>query len=210
MKEYFKNRRSVRKYRGQGVPRELIVNLLQLASQAPNTGNMQLYSVIITEEPSNIKKLAECHFNQPASVNAKAIVTFCVDYNRFEKWCRINNAKPGFENFQSFIAGAIDATILCQQFNTLAELEGLGCCYLGTTTYNAREISEVLNLPSRVVPICSLSLGWPESDSAPTERLDSESFIHLEKYDDYNEEDIEMLYIILQFVIKMEKELNKT
>ena len=50
-------------------------------------------------------------------------------------------------NFLSFFTGSIDALLVAQNVCVAAENQGLGICYLGTTTYNAKEIIEVLNLP---------------------------------------------------------------
>lgn len=191
---YFKNRRTVRKFSEQQPDVAKIVELLRAASQAPTTGNMQLYSVVITSDKEGIRRLSEAHFNQPASTGAPMLITFCADFNRFEQWCRQNNAEPGYENFQSFMAASLDAAILCQQFNTIAELSGLGCCYLGTTTYNADLVAQVLELPDRVVPITTLAVGWPDETPALTDRIPCEGFIHFEKYTEYTDSAIADIY----------------
>ncbi len=99
---------------------------------------MQLYSVIVTRDEDAKKRLAPAHFNQPSATGADVVLTFCADFNRFEKWCEARNAQPGYDNFQSLMWAVIDTTIFAQQFCTIAEMNGLGTCYLGTTTYNAR------------------------------------------------------------------------
>ena len=45
MLECMKNRRSIRKYTDQDIPESLLNELLEVATRASNTGNMQLYSV---------------------------------------------------------------------------------------------------------------------------------------------------------------------
>lgn len=192
--EFLSKRASVRNFSQKNVPDELLEKILSVAMHAPTTGNMQLYSVVITRNDDNKKKLSPCHFNQPASLNAKVLVTFCADFNRFVKWCEINNANPGFDNFQSFLAAVFDTTILAQQFCAIAECNGLGTCYLGTTTYNAPEIARLLELPERVVPVLTVAIGYPQDQSTPSDKLPVRSFIHYEKYSDYNEEDIKSLY----------------
>ena len=192
--DYFKQRRSVRKFSKREVSITMLEDMLEVATQAPNTGNMQLYSAVITNSTEGIKTLAPAHFNQPASTGCAAMVTFCVDFNRFEHWCRLNNATPGYNNFQALIWGVIDATIFAQQFCTIAEMNGLGTCYLGTTTYNAPKIAEILELPSRVVPVVTIALGYPDGETAMTDRLPVKSIIHTEKYSDYSDEDIREFY----------------
>ena len=48
LEKYFKNRRTIRKYSSREVSDELLQNIIEQASHAPTTGNMQLYSVVVT------------------------------------------------------------------------------------------------------------------------------------------------------------------
>ena len=142
-----KERRTIRKYLNKDIDEQLLNELLETAFRAPTTQNMQVYSVVITREQENKEKLAPAHFNQPTVTSAPVVLTFCADFNRFIKWCEQNHAEPGYDNFQSFVTAAIDALLVAQQFCTVAEISGLGCCYLGTTTYNAPQIAEIFHLP---------------------------------------------------------------
>lgn len=182
-KDYFGERRTVRNYSDRHIPESLLDTILERAMRAPTCGNMQLYSVIVTRDKENLKLLAKEHFNQPAATGADVILTICADFNRFTEWCDGSGAKPGYENFHSFMMAMTDAVIYAQQIVTIAETEGLGTCYLGTVNYNAREISELLQLPRLVVPVASLSLGYPaSSEGAETERLPLHSIKHTESY----------------------------
>lgn len=192
--DFFNKRKTVRRYKDEPIPGDQLTMMLEAAAMAPTTGGMQLYSVVVTSDNGIKKELAKCHFNQPAATGAPVLLTFCADFNRFIKWCAASNAEPGFGNFQSFIAAFLDATIFAQQFCTIAEMQGLGCCYLGTTTYNAPQIAGILNLPSFVVPIVTLSVGIPDDASAKAERIPSRGIIHNERYADYSDGDIEAIY----------------
>ncbi len=187
-------RRTIRKYTTQPIPQDLLNSLLERATRASNTGNMQTYSVIVTHDQSKKEALAPTHFNQPMVTSAPVVLTFCADYNRFSLWCKQRKAEPGFNNFQSFIAAMIDTCLFAQTFCDLAEAEGLGLCYLGTTTYNAGDIIRILNLPKLVVPICTVTLGYPAEEPALQERLPIEAILHNETYHNYTEEDINRLY----------------
>lgn len=191
---YFANRRTVRRYTAQEVAPELLTQLLEEATHAPNTGNMQLYSVIVTRSEEGKRALAPLHFNQPAATGCSVLLTFCIDINRFNLWCKEGNADAGFGNLQMLLAGAIDASLFAQQFNTLAEMHGLGCCYLGTTAYNAPEIAKVLELPDGVVPLVSLTVGYPEGEAPLSDRLPLEAIVHDEKYRQYTPEQIREIY----------------
>ena len=142
--EYFSRRRTVRRYSAKPVDAALVRNLLALAVHAPNTGNMQLYSAVVTSSPE-MKRL-------------------------------------------------IDTCLFAQQFNTLAEMNGLGCCYLGTTTYNAEEIGHLLSLPKLVVPVTTITVGWPDGEAPESDRLSPDAIIMDEKYRDFSPEDIKAIY----------------
>ncbi|MDE7380923.1 MAG: nitroreductase family protein [Muribaculaceae bacterium] len=189
MTDYFLNRASVRTFTDKEVEPELLDSILTRAAKAPTTGNMQLYSVIVSRNPEMRSRLAETHFNQPAS-KAPVILTICADFNRFTRWCELRKADAGFDNFLSFTSAMADAIIFAQQVVTVAEQEGLGTCYLGTVTYNAREISEILELPELVVPVACLAIGWPAAEGAPSERLLNSGFVHQEKYRKDSDEEI--------------------
>ena len=194
MLDFLKQRRTIRQYTDKAIPAELMTELLTTAAQSSNTGNMQAYSVIVTTSNEIKAQLAPAHFNQPMVTKAPAVLTFCADFNRFSKWCEQRNAVPGYDNFQSFMATAIDAMIFAQTFAVASESAGLGICYLGTTTYNAGEIIEVLNLPKLVVPITTITLGYPEKMPELTDRLPLEAVVHYEKYNDFSNEKIDTLY----------------
>ena len=194
LNKYFKNRRTIRQYSDRKIEHSFLLDLLEAATQAPTTGNMQLYSVIITEDSEKKRMLAPAHFNQPSVTSAAAVLTFCADFNRFEKWCNQRNATPGYNNFQALIWAVEDTMIFAQQFVTIAEMNGLGTCYLGTTTYNAPQIAQLLELPDRVVPIATVTVGYPAVEGSVSDRLPIEGIIHNERYTDYTPEAIDHIY----------------
>ena len=205
MIECMKNRRSIRQYKEQDIPENLLCELLEVASKASNTGNMQLYSVVETRNAENKAKLAPAHFNQPMITSAPVVLTFCADVNRFVKWADERKAVAGFDNIQMFMAATIDAMLFAEAFAEAAEEKGLGLCYLGTTTYNADQIIEALSLPKLVIPIVTITVGYPaEPLPAESERLPLAAILHKESYVDYTPESIDTLY-----KEKEELEVNK-
>jgi nitroreductase len=186
--------RSIRKYTNQPINDQLLNKILEAGTRASTTGNMQVYSIIVTTKDDIKKALSPAHFNQPSITQAPVVLTFCADYNRFNKWCRQRNAEPGYNNFLSFITGAIDALLAAQNVCLAAESEGLGLCYFGTTTYNAGQIIDVLQLPKGVVPIATVTIGYPAESPDLTDRLPLEAVVHHETYHDYSSEAIEKIY----------------
>ena len=191
--ECIKNRRTIRKYKTDDVPAELLNQLLEESFRASTMGNMQLYSVVVTRDKEMKEKLAPAHFNQPMVTKAPVVLTFCADFNRFSKWCRCRKAEPGYDNAISFLNAASDALLVTQNFCTLAEENGLGICYLGTTIYNPDKIVELLKLPELVMPVATITVGYPDETPAQVERLPLEGILHEETYHDYTPEDIDRI-----------------
>jgi hypothetical protein len=75
-----------------------------------------------------------------------------------------------------------------------AEANGLGICYLGTATYMADSIIDILSLPAGVVPVAALVMGYPDEEPGLTDRLPLEAVVHPETYRDYREDDINRIY----------------
>ena len=87
-----------------------------------------------------------------------------------------------------------DALLYTQSFCNLAEEEGLGTCYLGTTIYMPQMIIDTLKLPKLVFPIATITLGWPDEEPNISDRLPITSIIHNEYYEDYTPEKINDYY----------------
>lgn len=187
-------RKSIRKYKVEPISDSLLTSLFIATAQASNTGNMQLYSAVVTKNDEMKFKLAPFHFNQKMVKQAPVVVTFCADINRFNTWCSQRNAKPGFNNFLGFLTASIDAIIAAQTFCIAAETKGLGICYLGTTIYNAPELCEILELPHGVIPVTTITLGWPDEEPEISDRLPIESFVFNEKYPSIGPSEIDVWY----------------
>ena len=187
-------RRTIRKYQNREVPNELLNQLLASAMRTQTMGNLQLYSVVVTRSQEMKQRLAPAHFNQPMVTQAPVVLTFCADFRRTTTWCDNRHADPGYDNFLSFINAATDALLYCQTFCNLAEEAGLGLCYLGTTVYMPRQIIDILKLPKLVMPVATLTVGWPAEEPPLSDRLPLQSFVHNETYHDYTPHDIDNYY----------------
>lgn len=188
------NRRTIRKYKKEGIPAQQLEALLYQASRAATMGNMQLYSVVVTRSDEMKEKLSPLHFGQPMVKNAPVVLTFCADFNRFTKWCDQRNADAGYDNFLSFVNAASDTLLYVQAFCTLAEEAGLGTCYLGTTLYNPQGIIDLLKLPKLTFPIATITLGWPDEQPEQPDRLPHLAYLHEETYNDYTPNQLDIIY----------------
>ncbi|MCO6451666.1 MAG: nitroreductase family protein [Caldilineales bacterium] len=186
--------RSIRAYKGDPVPDDILTNILEAGVRASSSGNMQTYSIIVTRDLELRKQLYIPHMNQKMVLEAPVLLTFCADFHRMRHWLRVSDAPDNFDNFMSFMIAAIDAILVSQNVALAAESYGLGICYMGSTLANCDRIGEILNLPPNVVPVVGFSLGYPDEDPAPRDRLPLSGLVHYETYQDYDDDAIREIY----------------
>ena len=150
MKTLLAKHRSIRKFRSEPIAPEVLQDMLEAASRASTCGNMQLYSLIVTQSRELREALAPCHFNQPMVTQAPCVITVCADVHRFSMWCEQRDAEPCYDNFAWFLNGVTDALLAAQNLCVEAEAHGLGICYLGTTIYTAEEIARIENFAEEI------------------------------------------------------------
>ena len=156
--ELLRRRRSVRRYSGGAVPREIIERCLEAARVAPSACNSQPWRFIVVDDPDLKNTLAEAAFSGIYSMNSfagKAPVLIVVVRERSKYAARLG----GY--FRGVKYSLIDIGIACQQLILQAEAEGVGTCWLGWL--NERAVKRVLGLPRRVKVDVMISVGYPES-----------------------------------------------
>lgn len=186
---------SVRQYKSDPVPEDLLEKILKAGIRASSSGNMQSYSIIVTSDPKIKQQLFEPHFEQPMVLEAPLLLTFCADFHRMRLWLKNSDAKDNFDNFMSFMIAAIDALLVSQNVALAAEAEGLGICYMGTTLASCDKIADILKLPNNVVPVAGFSMGYSATPNGPVrDRLPLDGLVHREVYQDYTPERITEIY----------------
>jgi nitroreductase len=186
--------RSIRKYKSDLVPDEILSEILEAGIRTSSSGNMQSYSIVVSRDAEMKGKLLEPHMQQSMVINAPVFLTFCADFHRMRRWLKLSLAPDNFDNYFSFMIAAIDAILVSQTVALAAESKGLGICYLGSTLANADQIGKILSLPPNVVPVVGFSLGFPAEEPPLRDRLPSSSIIHWERYQQQDDESILQIY----------------
>lgn len=186
--------RSIRQYKPDLVPEDVLSEILAAGIRASSSGNMQTYSIIATRDRAIREQLYAPHMEQSMVLDAPILLTFCADFNRMRKWLKLNNAPDNFDNFMSFIVAAIDAILVSQNVALAAEAKGLGICYMGSTMANCDKIGKILGLPKSVFPVVGYSLGYPDENPPLRDRLPLDGLVHNEVYQDYTDERVREIY----------------
>ncbi|MBL4752783.1 MAG: nitroreductase family protein [Flavobacteriales bacterium] len=186
--------KSIRSYKETPIPNGELDKILEAATRASTSGNIQPYSIIITKNPENRAELYELHHRQEMILQAPLLLTFCTDWNRMTKWCELNNAKPTWDNLLCFLVGTGDVFIAAQNAALTAESFGLGICYMGTTLNNAPKLAKYFECPKGVIPVTTLVIGYPDEDLELRGRLPIKGILHEEKYQDYSDSAVAELY----------------
>lgn len=174
--------RSIRKFKTEAIPQEVLDAIMQAGVRASNTGNMQTYCAVVTTDPAQLAKLKPLHFNQPLLDSAPVHIMVCADLHRFTAWCTQRHATPGYGNLMGLLSATIDASLFAQNIAVAAEEKGLGLCFLGTPLYNSDGFAAVLSLPDLVVPLTAIALGYPDEMPPLTERLPLDAVVYREHY----------------------------
>ncbi len=193
IKEIFEHR-SIRKFKSEPIAQSAMTKMLEAAVRASTCGNMQCYSLVVSQTEEMLAKLSPLHFGQVERMNGQCVVTVCADMARFSQWCRQRGAEPQYDNLMWYLNGAIDALLAAQNLILEAEAQGVGVCVLGTTLYTAEQICEVLELPVGVIPVTAIVMGYPDESPELTDRLPLQAVVHHEKYSAYTPEKIDELW----------------
>ena len=177
--------RSVRAYLPDPLPAGTIETLVTAAQSAATSSNLQLWSVIAVEDPARKARLSALAGGQKHIVQAPLLFVWLVDLGRIGKIAaERGSAAEGLTYIESFLVGAVDASIAAQNAVVAAESLGLGCVYIGAMRNHPVEVARELALPPNVMALFGLVVGHPDpaarSDVKP--RLPQEVVLHREQY----------------------------
>jgi nitroreductase len=193
------SRRSIRAFKPDPVPREIIAKILNLVIKAPSAINLQPWEffVVMGEEkerlsrkliksyrekqiscsPGNVKPLADMFSKRGlASVElmTPSLAKMGQEFNRF-----INEGSCNFYGAPTAIilsldnafskARLVDVGIAVGYFVLIAQGLGLGTCTIGLINAYEDEIKEVLSIPENKDVVIGIALGYPNLDSPANE-----------------------------------------
>lgn len=160
-------RHSVRKFKDDIVPDDVIENLLKAGMQAPSSCNSQPWEFVVVSKEEDKKAISQMHqFAKPAAGASHLIITLG----------NLNEAKVIGMIEQDL--GACNENILLQ-----ATHEGLGAVWLGFHPIEDRtlRLKEYLDIPDYCIPFSVICVGYPAVESQVHLRYDK-SKVHFDRY----------------------------
>lgn len=154
-------RKSVRVFTEQSIPQAEKDAILTAAAQAPTAGNQQLYTILDITDQALKEKLAQTCDNQPFIAQAKLVLIFCADCQKWYDAFRDAGCEPRKPGAGDLLLAANDAIIAAQNAVVAAQSLGIGSCYIGDVLENCEIHRDILHLPKYVVPISMLVFGYP-------------------------------------------------
>ncbi len=173
---------SVRKYKAEDIPDDLLERILTAARQAPTSSNLQAYSIIIIRDKDKKKKLARLCGDQVWVERCPVFLAICPDIHRLELICSARGYKIKAGHIELLITAIVDSALVAQNILLGAQSCGLAGVMIGGVRNNPYEIWGLLELPERVFVLMGICLGWPDTKPVKKPRLPEEIVVHREKY----------------------------
>jgi FMN reductase (NADPH) len=173
---------SVRHYKPDPVPTEMVETIVAAAQRSSTSSNLQMMSVVAVTDAAKRVRLAALCGNQSHIAEAPVFLAWCADLNRLERVCQLRGYKQVAEYVENFLLATVDTAIASQTAALAAESLGLGICYIGSIRNNPQAVLELLALPRLVFPITGMTLGWPSAAPRLRPRLATKAVLHWETY----------------------------
>ena len=165
--ECIMTRRSVRRYNDTPISEETLYKLLEAGANAPSAGNQQPWHFITVTGKEALQTIADNFPYGKMLPHAACAIIICMN----------TEAKPHPQ------FAVQDCSAATQNILLAAHALGLGGVWIGTHPMKEREefLQKFMSIPANFIPLCVISIGYPESTVSPQTRLKPE-MIHKEKW----------------------------
>jgi FMN reductase (NADPH) len=190
--ELIRRHGSVRHYKPDSVPSDMIETIVAAAQRSSTSSNLQMWSVVAITETNTRVRLANLCGDQKHIVEAPVFLAWCADLSRLDRVCQLRGYRQVTEYVENLLVAAVDCAIAAQTAALAAESLGLGICYIGSIRNQTQQVIDLLALPRLVFPLTGMTLGWPAATPALRPRLSLNAVLHWET-DDRRHEDQALL-----------------
>lgn len=183
-----RERRSIRRYRTDPVPEELLHTILEAVRWAPSWANTQCWKLVIVRDQKTKLKLAETlRSTRPEGKNpaieavrsAPVVIAACAE--RGLSGCYRGGDRQGMpatDKGEWWLM--FDLGLAMQNVTLVAHDIGLGTVHVGM--FDTDEAARILGIPDNIVVVELMPLGWPDEKPATRPRKGIGEFVFYERY----------------------------
>jgi nitroreductase len=197
--DVIKKRRSIRKFRDNPIPVEIIDAIIETARFAPSGGNAQAWHFGVITDKAVINKLAAAAGNQMWITTAPLLIALCgqVSLNLTELQddgygLTVENLRytPELIEYLKKYPDQRPVARLFDKGNTLLPGEhivlsaanyGLSSCWIGLL--NVTEVSRILNLPAEYACLYLIPIGYADEEPRPVKRKSVEKIAFMNSFE---------------------------
>ena len=182
-----KTRRSIRHFKSDPVPEEVLQKVLDAARWAPSWANSQCSRFIVVRDLEMRKKLAASvrigNSATAALTEAPVAIVVCAElgkagYTGAEKVTGRSDWKISLTNKGDWYM--FDAGLAMQNLVLAAHSLGLGTVYIGG--FNSNDVAEAVKLPRGMEVVAMTPLGYPADGGKTTSRKELSELVFNEQY----------------------------
>jgi len=172
-----KERRSVRHYRSDTIPDEILLEILEAARRSPSWANTQVWRFIVVKDPGTKEKLRDClgPQNPARAAIIEAPVIMCVAAQRNVSGCR--NGTPTTNKGDWFM---FDAGIVLEHIALAACNFGLGTVHVGS--FDAVKAEKALKIPEGYSITEMMPVGYFDEVPRETPRKPLSEITYLDQF----------------------------
>jgi nitroreductase len=162
-------RYSVRAYKPDPVPEELLQKVLDAARLAPTAASRQPFQLLVVHTANRQPELQRL-YPRPWFSQAPLLIGICTLPE--QAWVRASDQK----NY-----AVVDAAIVMDHIILAATDAGLGTCWIAA--FNPKVAREIFHIPPEAEPVAFTPMGYPNDTAQPKQRKRLEDLIRYEKWD---------------------------
>ncbi|UCH79422.1 MAG: nitroreductase family protein [Candidatus Coatesbacteria bacterium] len=165
--EAIANRRSVRRYRPEAVPEEVLARVLEAGRRAPSGHNRQPWRFVVVREESRRRALAEAAASHNGFIAEAPVVLAFLGLLAYENAPAPAARTRGSWTWDMYIR--YNVSIAGAYVTLAAAAEGLGTCWINN--YDEERVRALLKIPEEYALVCLMPLGYAAEEPKAKPRL---------------------------------------
>ncbi len=171
-----------RRFLPRAVDPALLRLLCACALSAPSKSDLQQADILTVRDKAKQTAIAALIADMPWIADAPVFLMFLANGARLPQIAAMRGKPFPNDHLDAFFNAVADSAIVLATFMRAAAAVGLGCCPISAVRDFPEAMSELLDLPERVIPLAGLCVGWPAEPTRITPRLGLELTLHEDAY----------------------------